>query len=266
MESSSDIRELVGLIPAAGQASRLAPLPCSKELLPVEQGASAQGRRGGPKVACEYLLEGIQAAGAERAYIILRKGKWDIPIYLGDGYAFDLSLGYLVMRLPHGVPYTLDQAYPFVQEAHVLFGFPDILFRPKDAFMRLLSKQQTTGADVVLGLHPARNPHKADMVDFDAEGRVRSIDIKPAETTRTLAWTMAVWTPSFSRFMHRRVTTHHEQNAPPRADGREELFVGHIFQNAIEEGLTVHALPFSGHSYIDIGTPEEFARATRGDW
>src|SRR5690606_7285513 len=36
-EEAKDLprKEVVGLIPAAGRASRLAPLPCSKELLPV---------------------------------------------------------------------------------------------------------------------------------------------------------------------------------------------------------------------------------------
>ncbi len=46
-------REIIGLIPAAGQATRLAPLPCSKELYPI--GLERGGAR--PKVVCEYLLD-----------------------------------------------------------------------------------------------------------------------------------------------------------------------------------------------------------------
>ena len=57
-----------------------------------------------------------------------------------------------------GVPFTLDQAYPFVRDATVAFGFPDIIFDGQDGFVKLLDRQLQTGADVVLGLFPANHP------------------------------------------------------------------------------------------------------------
>jgi len=53
--------ELVGLIPAAGQAKRVSPLPGSKELFPVgfrevEVGGHVQLR---PKVVSQYLLDNM---------------------------------------------------------------------------------------------------------------------------------------------------------------------------------------------------------------
>jgi glucose-1-phosphate thymidylyltransferase len=139
-------REVIGLIPAGGQATRIAPLPCSKELYPVGFRQVDEGRSLRPKVICHYLLEKMRLAGATKAYIVLRQGKWDIPAYLGDGTMLNMHLAYLMMHLPFGTPYTVDQAYPFVQDALVAFGFPDIIFQPDDAFVQLLARQAATEA------------------------------------------------------------------------------------------------------------------------
>src|SRR5215217_5198023 len=142
--------EIVGIIPAAGMATRIAPLPCSKELYPIGFRDAADGQGVRPKPVGQYLLEHLRRGGARRTYIVIRKGKWDIPSYFGDGADLNLAIAYLIMNLPHGVPYTVDQAYAFVRDATVLFGFPDILIEPGDAYPRLLEHLHTTQADVVL--------------------------------------------------------------------------------------------------------------------
>jgi glucose-1-phosphate thymidylyltransferase len=86
--------EIIGLLPAGGQATRIAPLPCSKELYPIGFRATSEEATLRPKVVCHYLLERMRLAGAGRAYIILRQGKWDIPTYLGDGTLVELPLAY----------------------------------------------------------------------------------------------------------------------------------------------------------------------------
>jgi glucose-1-phosphate thymidylyltransferase len=143
----------IGLIPA-GDGSRIAPIPCSKELYPVGFGRADNNESVRPKVVSHYLLEKMRVANITKAFIILREGKWDIPTYFRDGKVLDMNLAYLMMDLPFGVPYTLDQAYPFVKDNLVALGFPDILFRPDDAYMKLLSKQEESGADIV-GLFPS---------------------------------------------------------------------------------------------------------------
>ena len=60
-------REVIGLIPAAGQATRLSPLPCSKELFPIGFGASKTGHNLVPKVVCQHLLEKMRLAGITKA-------------------------------------------------------------------------------------------------------------------------------------------------------------------------------------------------------
>ena len=42
-------------------------------------------------------------------------------------------------------------------------GFPDILFRPVDAFVHLLSHLKNSEADVVLGLFPTNPLQRTDM-------------------------------------------------------------------------------------------------------
>jgi glucose-1-phosphate thymidylyltransferase len=62
-------REVIGLIPAAGQATRIAPLPCSKELYSVGFSSMNSGQDLRPKVVCHYLLEKMRLAGIHKIYI-----------------------------------------------------------------------------------------------------------------------------------------------------------------------------------------------------
>jgi glucose-1-phosphate thymidylyltransferase len=258
-------QEIIGLLPAGGLATRIAPLPCSKELYPIGFRSVDDGRDPRPKVVCHYLLEKMQWAGIRKAYIVLRQGKWDIPAYLGDGAMLNMHLAYLMMRLPFGAPYTLDQAYPFVQDAMVALGFPDIIFQHDDAFGRLLDRQAATKADVVLGLYPSDHPQTADMVEADDNGRVHKIVIKPAQTPLRYAWIIAVWTPAFTHFMHEYLAV--RQSGEKQSDAgrvgpeKRELYVGDVFQAAINKDLRVEAVIFSNDAYLDIGTPDHLVKA-----
>jgi glucose-1-phosphate thymidylyltransferase len=251
-------REVVGLLPAAGQATRLAPMPCSKEIYPVGYRlVNGEGERR-PKVACHYLLEKMHAAGISKAYIVIREGKWDIPAYLRGGGMLKMDLAYLTADLPFGPPYTLDQAYAFVRNAIVAFGFPDILFAGDYAFKQLLSYQAKNEPDILLGLFPGDQPQKMDMVDLDEDGRVRAIVIKPRHTELRYSWNIALWTPAFTEFLHS-----HVADSSTAAWPQSELSVGHVIQAAICAGLRVQGFPVSDEPYLDIGTPEGLARAIK---
>lgn len=261
------IDNVVGLIPAGGLAKRLAPLPCSKELYPVGIQPIDNGRSYRPKAVCQYLIEKLQLAGIKRAYIIIRKGKWDIPDYLGDGKTSDMNLAYLIMGLPFGTPYTLDQAYPFVKNAIIAFGFPDIIFQPDNAFVRLLEKQSVSNADIVLGLFPVKEPQKWDMVDFDEDGQVLRIEIKPFQSHLSYTWIIAVWTPTFTHFMHKYITNIQDVRKTDKnnnqAAEQQEIFVGDIIQAAIENNLEARAVLFIDYDCLDIGTSEGLIKAIR---
>ncbi len=251
-----DTRPCIGLVPAAGRATRLGPLPCSKEILPLPPGGGAPA--GAQRVIADCLLEAYRIGGIKKVFIILREGKWDIPGFYGDGHRSDLHLAYLITRYPYGTPFTLDQAYPFVRNANVALGFPDVQFRPRDVFPRLLQRLGQGDAEVVLGLFPTPNPSKADMVDCTSDGRVRDIVIKPARTSLRLGWFCAVWTPRFSIFMHdwlARAMTGADLRTHP------EIYVGTVMRAALTKDMPMAAETFPEGKAVDVGTPEDLARA-----
>ncbi len=84
--------EVIGLLPAGGQAIRINPLPCSKELYPIGFRRRGKDDSLSPKAVCLYLLERMRLAGITKIYIILRNGKWDIPAYLADGKISNMHL------------------------------------------------------------------------------------------------------------------------------------------------------------------------------
>jgi glucose-1-phosphate thymidylyltransferase len=166
-----------------------------------------------------------------------------------------MHLAYLAVPPTAGPPYTLDYAYPFVRDAIVALGFPDILFEPDDAFVKLLEHQARTNADVVLGLFPADRPETMDVVAVNSDGRVEQILIKPSHTTLRETWGIAVWTPAFTEFSHDRLT--HGSASPKET----ELHVGNVIQAAIEAGMRVEGLMVSEQSFLDIDVPEHLAQA-----
>ena len=76
---SKKMIEAIGLIPAAGRAKRISPLPCSKELYPVGFCRYPDEKEGRPKVVCHYLLEKMRAAGITKAYIVHKGRKVGYP-------------------------------------------------------------------------------------------------------------------------------------------------------------------------------------------
>jgi glucose-1-phosphate thymidylyltransferase len=251
--------ETIGVIPAAGLATRLGKLPYSKELFPI--GVTGDDGQTQTKPVGQFLLERMRQAGVRQVYVVLRDGKWDIPRYFGDGEALGMDLAYLLMRRPDGPAFTVGQVYPFARGARVVLGFPDILFAPADAYVHVLEQQTRSGADVVLGLFPTDRPEKMDMVEVDDGGRVRAIRIKPAATQLRHTWLIAAWTATFTEYLHdhvQRLAQDHPHSAVP-----DEVHFGRVLQSAIEHDLTIEAVAFPDGRCLDIGTPEDLARALR---
>ena len=268
----ADSPEIIALIPSAGQAKRISPLPCSKEIFPIGLAyhESADGIR--PKVVCQYLLEKMRKAGAKKGFIILRPGKWDIPGYCGDGTFVDMNLAYLMMGVPFGPPYSINQAFAFVKHARIMFGFPDILFEPDDVFIQLLDKLDSTQADVVMALFPAHNSRQMDMVHVDSNGKVIAIHLKPLQTDLHWAWICAVWSATFTKFLQHHlegISILREASSP--TSGAQcfmesspcELSIGHVLQAALQRGLDIQTVAFPKGLYLDIGTPEGLDNALR---
>lgn len=259
--------EIVAVIPAAGTAARLAPLPFSKELIPIGFGKPGQDNTLRTKVVSHCLLGMLNQAGIKKAYIVLQSKKLDIPAYFGSGQIVDMDLAYLFVDSSIAVPYTLDRAYSFVQNKLVALGFPDIVLRPENSFEKLLAKYRQTRADIVLGLYPTDQPHKMDVVDLDENGGIRRIRPKPFTKNRekvSYAWLTAIWTPVFTRYLHEFVSEHQKKylDAGIKAieKNKGELFVGEVFQAAIEDKLKIETVIFSDGNCLDIGTPDDLAK------
>jgi glucose-1-phosphate thymidylyltransferase len=254
--------EIVGVIPAGGHATRISPLPCSKELFPVGW-QKDNTNKVSPKVVSHYLLERYRMAGIRKAYFILRKGKWDIPQYYGDGSMVDMDLAYVMMNVSHGHPFTIDQAFPFTRNNLVAFGYPDILFEPADGFSQLISKQKATKASVVLGIFPIRQDQKWDILSFGKEGKIQTIALpNPRPEDQRIGWSIAVWTPEFSEFMHSFLQQAIKQNRLTASDGKEYV-MNHVFQAALDAGLSMEWIMFDRGFVKDIGTPLELLSAQR---
>lgn len=269
------VRDLVGLIPAAGRATRLAPLPFSKELVPVGFQRPADGADRRPKPVSQYLVERMRLAGARRIFVIARPGKWDIADYYGDGSRLGVQMAYLHVGAPWGPPFTLSQATPFIGDADVVFGFPDILIDPADSFTPLLARLDQSDADVVLGLFPARADQPGDVVVVDAAGRVSGVETKeerPVRPPHYTCWMFAVWNARFTRFMTDecgRLAALAEA-AVRSAPGAKppEWPVGALIAAAIRAGLRVDGVRFDAGHFLDVGTPDGLiaAAAFPGVW
>ena len=248
---------LVGLIPAAGEGTRISPLPGSKELFPIgfretHVGDEIQLR---PKVISQYLVDNMHEAGVQKIYTVLARGKTDIMDYFGSSKEYGCNIAYLLDNNVRGMPYTLDVAWPWVQEHTVLFGMPDTIFTPADTFSQLLAKHRDKNADLTLGIFPTQCPEKLCPVRLDASDRILTMTDKPPHSDIMNTWGCAVWGAGFSEFMHRYL----EASVPN--DG--ETCLADVFLTAIDEGLSVFGHFFSDGEYIDIGTPIDLVVAVR---
>lgn len=261
--------QLVGLIPAAGRGTRLAPLPFSKELMPVGYQHISEGADRKPKPVSQYLVDRMKRAGADRIYFIVRPGKWDIADYYGDGSRLGVSCAYLHVGAPWGPPFSLAQAVPFIGDADVVFGFPDILIDPVDSFTPLLARKRETGADVVLGLFNATAREPGDVITVADDGRVLNLETKeerPERPDHYTCWMFAVWNGRFTRFLHEecsRLATKAEafvrENPGAKAP---EWPVGAVIAAGIRAGLHVDSVFFPKGRFLDIGEPDGITIAT----
>jgi glucose-1-phosphate thymidylyltransferase len=253
------MNELVGLIPAAGLAKRLAPLPGSKEMFPVgfKEGTYDGRIAPCPKPVSEYVLERMRDAGARRVYIVLSHAKWDLIRYYGNGDPVGVHLAYLYVDQSPGMPYTLNQAYPWLagRDTTVLFGMPDTIFWPYDAFGQLLSTYHKQQADLVLGVFPTDQPERFSVVSLDEQGRVQSVMDKPKGSALRNTWGIACWGSAFTELLNRSLL-----DARPSGG---EIVLAEVFQRAVDKGLAVYGQYFAGGTYIDIGVAEDLYNAVR---
>jgi len=245
--------DYIGLFPAAGHARRLAEGPFaglgSKEIAQVPDLQHA----GNSIAVGDYLIREYRCAGIHDVIIIRRDEKQDIRTHYAAPAFGDLNVIDLVTEATPSTAHSIDKAWEWIKERPVALGFPDIIINPPGVFSALCQKMAKSKSDVCIGLFPALHPTQSDMVRLQNE-RVQQIEVKPAETLLKMTWSCAVWQPAFSRFLHESIA---------RSSHSGELYIGRLFQIAIDAGLHISAVPFAQSLSLDIGTPDSFKQAQK---
>lgn len=256
----------MGLVPAAGRATRLPGLATSKEVVPVPAG-SPDGR---PRPVVRNLLDGFARGGVREAIVLLRAGKWDVAAALAEESS-GLAIAHVVVPgATPSIPATLDAAWPFVRGRAVALGFPDLLFSPADAFAPLVERL-AGGAEVVLGLFPTTRTEKTDMVETAADGAVRAIHVKRRGVMLRYNWSIAVWSAAFGELLHEWTATHGAApvavaDPAPGAPASREPYVSDALLAAIAAGWRIDTVAFPDGRYLDVGTPDDLLAAWREPW
>jgi glucose-1-phosphate thymidylyltransferase len=229
-----------GIIPAAGQGSRIQPLAFSKELLPV-------GARSGdacPKAVSEYLVERMLLAGATRICFVIGPGKTDIVEYFG-GKLGAAEICYVVQPQPVGLCDAVFRALPLVPaEESALVGLPDTVWFPEDGFTKL----GASGLEFLL--FPVDDARAFDVVVTDPNGEVRSIQVKPESPKSRWVW-------GAFRVGGRELRELHALWSRPE---RRDVYVGTLVEAWLREGGRARGVP-AGERYIDVGTLSGYREA-----
>jgi glucose-1-phosphate thymidylyltransferase len=162
---------VVGIVPAAGHATRLQPLPVSKEILPI---------RGRPVM--DYLIERMRAAPCSELRVVTRPEKEDVTRHAE-------SLGAVVVHAnPRSVSESLLAAMGDLSPTDiVLFGFPDTIWEPVDGYRRLVQAMGTT-YDIALGLFRTDEPERADVVRFTDSWLITAVEVKWEHPSSNWVW------------------------------------------------------------------------------
>jgi glucose-1-phosphate thymidylyltransferase len=226
---------VLGIVPAAGAASRLQPLAFSKEMLPVGSVVDEHGIER-PKAVSEYLVERMIQAGADRVCFVLAPEKTDIIPYYARHWAAP-RFCYTVQERPKGLCDALFRALSVMREDEdLLIGLPDTVWFPYDGFSRLPAQKLS------FLLFPVQDPSRFDAVVTDGEA-VREIQVKAARPRSNWVWGAFRMSASTFRELHALWS---------EADRGDE-YVGTLINAYLARGGQALGIA-AGERYFDVGT------------
>ena len=231
-----------GLLLAGGTGSRLYPLTIatSKQLLAVYD-----------KPMIYYPLSTLMLAGIQDILVI--SSPEHTPLMqrlLGDGSAWGISLSYQVQPQPQGI------AQAFLLAEHFIAGQPSCLVLGDNIFYGhgLIERLKTSAAiqkGATVFAYYVRDPRDYGIIEFDNNGRVRSIEEKPQTPKSNYA------VPGL--YFYDSEACRYAKELQPSVRGEYEI--SSLNQRYLEQG-ELHVEIFGrGIAWLDTGTQDNLLEA-----
>ena len=242
--------DFIGVIPAAGIASRLSPCRYLKELLPVAFQYDAASGTTIPLPVVALSLQALASASINKTVVTISDRKPELLRYLADGIDFGVSLAYVQQPMPTGLAAAVDLARPWTRNANSCLLLPDTIVSPGNAMSKLRAHVESNPCDLALAVLPTAIPEQLGPVRFRTDGVIQEVLDKPTSTDLRNTWGAAIWSPYFTEFLHTCLATH-----------CSSISLGAVFNLAVQSGLSARALWFPEGRYDDVGTFKGISRA-----
>ena len=233
-----------GIILAGGAGTRLHPatLALSKQLLPVFD-----------KPMVYYPLSNLMLANIREILII--STPQDTPRFeqlLGNGEQWGLHLSYAVQPSPDGLAHAFLIGESFLDNSPSALVLGDNIFYGHD-FERLLRNAMTRVNGATVFVYHVQDPERYGVVEFDADGRVVTLEEKPEQPKSNYVVT--------GLYFYDDQVVEYAKSLKPSARG--ELEITDLNRMYLEAGnLNVEVLG-RGYAWLDTGTHETLLDASR---
>ena len=177
----------------------------------------------------------------------------DTPMYrelLGDGSRIGIKLEYAVQEEPKGLAQAFIIGEEFIGDDSVCLILGDNVFYGMNFPNMLLKVREKTSGATVFG-YPVMNPKDFGVVEFDENGKVISIEEKPAKPKSRYA------VPGL--YFYDNKVIEYAKSIKPSARG--ELEISSINSLYLEKGELDVMLLGRGMAWLDTGTPTGLLKA-----